>query len=116
MTTTGAVALYVTCPSLAVADTIALHLLAARLAGSVNILPGAHSLYWWKGRIERADEVVLIAKTMAGRVDGGNRRHRRRPPLRYAGDRRLRHHRRQPPLSRLARGGSPRRAAEPDFG
>jgi len=68
MTTTGAVALYVTCPSLAVADTIALHLLEARLAGSVNILPGAHSVYWWKGRIERADEVVLIAKTMAGRV------------------------------------------------
>jgi periplasmic divalent cation tolerance protein len=69
MTTTGTVALFVTCPSLAVADSIALRLLAARLAGSVNILPGAHSLYWWKGQIERADEVVLIAKTMAGRVD-----------------------------------------------
>jgi periplasmic divalent cation tolerance protein len=69
MTTTGAVALYVTCPSLEVADAIALRLVAARLAGSANIVPGAHSFYWWKGQIERADEVVLIAKTMAGQVE-----------------------------------------------
>lgn len=69
MTTTGAVALFVTCPSMAVADTIGLHLVEARLAGSVNILPGAHSVYRWKGRIERADEVVLIVKTMASRVE-----------------------------------------------
>lgn len=66
---TGAVALYVTCPSLEVADAIAARLVETRLAGGVNVVPGAHSLYWWKGRIERADEVVLIAKTMAARVN-----------------------------------------------
>src|SRR5260221_7844189 len=68
MTNTGAVLVSVTCPSSEVADNIAMRLLEARLAGSVNILPGAHSFYWWKGRIERADEVVLIAKTMAPSV------------------------------------------------
>ncbi len=64
-----AVALYVTCPTPEVAEAIAMRLVESRLAGSVNIIPGARSLYWWKGRIERADEVVLIAKTMADRVD-----------------------------------------------
>jgi periplasmic divalent cation tolerance protein len=69
MTGTGAVALCVTCPTMAVADAIAMRLVEDRLAASVNIIPGAHSLYWWKGRIERADEVVLVAKTLAPRVD-----------------------------------------------
>jgi periplasmic divalent cation tolerance protein len=69
MTSTSAIALYVTCPTVAVADAIAMRLVEARLAASVNIIPGAHSLYWWKGRIERADEVVLVAKTMAARID-----------------------------------------------
>jgi periplasmic divalent cation tolerance protein len=69
MTGTGAIALYVTCPTMAVADAIAMRLVEDRLAASVNIIPGAHSLYWWKGRIERADEVVLVAKTLAPRVD-----------------------------------------------
>jgi periplasmic divalent cation tolerance protein len=69
MTGTGAIALYVTCPTMAVADAIAMRLVEDRLAASVNIIPGAHSLYWWKGRIERADEVVLVAKTLAARVD-----------------------------------------------
>jgi periplasmic divalent cation tolerance protein len=69
MTSTGAIALYVTCPTMAVADAIAMRLVEDRLAASVNVIPGAHSLYWWKGRIERADEVVLVAKTLAARVD-----------------------------------------------
>src|SRR5689334_6396842 len=64
-----AVVLYVTCPDIAVAEAIAMRLLEKRLAGSANIVPGARSFYWWKGRIERADEVVLIAKTMAARVE-----------------------------------------------
>ena len=69
MSSTGAIALFVTCPSVAVADAIAQRLVEARLAASVNVIPGAHSLYWWKGRIERADEVILIAKTVVARVE-----------------------------------------------
>jgi periplasmic divalent cation tolerance protein len=69
MISTGATALYVTCPSVAVADAIAQRLVEARLAASVNVIPGVHSFYWWKGRIERADEVILIAKTVAARIE-----------------------------------------------
>jgi periplasmic divalent cation tolerance protein len=30
------------------------------------ILPGMISHYWWQGKIERAEEVVMIVKTRAG--------------------------------------------------
>ena len=36
-----------------------------RLAACVNILPGMISHYWWEGKIERAEEVVMIIKTRA---------------------------------------------------
>ena len=36
-----------------------------RLAACVNILPGMIPHYWWEGKIERAEEVVMIIKTRA---------------------------------------------------
>ena len=63
-TENGAVALYVTCPDPTGAETIGQALVEARLAASVNILPGARSIYWWRGKIERAGEAVMVVKTM----------------------------------------------------
>ena len=40
-----------------------------RLAACVNILPGMISHYWWKGKIERAEEVVMIFKTRASMAE-----------------------------------------------
>ena len=40
-------------------------LVEQRLAACVNILPGMISHYWWKGALERAQEVVSIFKTRA---------------------------------------------------
>lgn len=40
-------------------------LLKERLAACVTALPGAESAYWWKGKIERSAEVVLLIKTRA---------------------------------------------------
>ena len=40
-------------------------LVERRLAACVNILPGMTSHYWWKGVLERAQEVVAIFKTRA---------------------------------------------------
>ena len=40
-------------------------LVERRLCACVNILPGMVSLYWWQGKIDRGDEVVMIIKTRA---------------------------------------------------
>lgn len=52
-----------TCPSLEVAETLACQLLQKRLAACVNILPGVRSLYWWEGKIETAQEHLLLIKS-----------------------------------------------------
>ncbi|HJP37510.1 MAG: divalent-cation tolerance protein CutA [Gammaproteobacteria bacterium] len=54
-----------TCPSQQEADAVATALLGERLAACVNQLPGIRSLYRWKGRITRDDEVLLLIKTSA---------------------------------------------------
>ena len=53
---------YITNPNKKEAKRIALHLLKKKLVACVNIFP-IESLYWWKGKIEKAKEFVLIAKT-----------------------------------------------------
>ena len=55
--------IYITCSSEIEAETVGSMLVEKRLAACVNILPGMRSLYWWQGRVERGEEVVLIAKT-----------------------------------------------------
>ncbi len=54
---------YVTAPNYEEAESIGKTLLKERLAACVNILDGMRSLYWWEGKIDEADEVVLIVKT-----------------------------------------------------
>ena len=54
---------YVTAPDLAEAESLARLAVEARLAACANVLPGMRSLYWWRGRLEQADEVVLLFKT-----------------------------------------------------
>jgi len=57
--------LYATAPDAATAEAIAGALIEARLAACVNILRGMHSVYRWEGRVETAEEVVLVVKTTA---------------------------------------------------
>lgn len=54
---------YMTCENLAEAENIGSILVERRLVACVNILGGMKSMYWWKGKVETAQEVVLIAKT-----------------------------------------------------
>lgn len=54
-----------TCPDAETADRIAAQLVEAGLAACVNILPGVRSVYRWQGRLERADEHLLLIKTRA---------------------------------------------------
>jgi periplasmic divalent cation tolerance protein len=60
---TDKVVAYSTCGSAEEARRIALHLVERRVAACVNILPGIHSVYRWKGAIEEAAEWMLIIKT-----------------------------------------------------
>lgn len=60
-----AVLVYTTWPSIVEAEGAGRRIVERRLAACVNILPGMVSHYWWKGQIERAEEVVMIVKTRA---------------------------------------------------
>ncbi len=51
------------CDSEEQAERIARRLVEQRLAACVNILPGARSVYRWKGKIENSTELVLIIKS-----------------------------------------------------
>ena len=64
-----AVFVYTTYPSLVEAERIGKAVLDRRLAACVNILPGMISHYWWQGKIERGEEVVMIIKTRASLAD-----------------------------------------------
>lgn len=61
----SAIFIYVTTPSAAEARTIAEAVVADRLAACANIIPGMQSIYHWEGKIEEAQETVVIFKTRA---------------------------------------------------
>jgi periplasmic divalent cation tolerance protein len=60
-----AVLVYTTWPSIVEAEAAGRKIVERRLAACVNILPGMISHYWWEGKIERAEEVVMMIKTRA---------------------------------------------------
>lgn len=50
-------------PDAEVARTISRTLVEEQLAACANLLPGAESVYWWKGVIESSVEVMAFFKT-----------------------------------------------------
>jgi uncharacterized protein involved in tolerance to divalent cations len=55
--------IYVTCESEGSARQIATALVQEQLAACVNILPNIQSVYRWKGKLETANEYLLIIKS-----------------------------------------------------
>lgn len=63
------IVVFITVDSQENAQKIANKLLTERKAACVNIIPQVESQYWWQGKIESANELLLIAKTRAELLD-----------------------------------------------
>jgi periplasmic divalent cation tolerance protein len=58
----------ITTPNRSVSERISKGLVEKKLAACVNRVPGLHSRYWWKGKIETAREELLLVKTQQRRL------------------------------------------------
>ena len=58
----------VTAPDLKTARLLAKAALQARLAACATLVPKIESHYWWQGKLERGNEVLLLFKTSNARL------------------------------------------------
>lgn len=65
----SALIVHCTCPDAASAERIAAALVETGLAACVQQLPGLRSTFLWQGRVEQADEILLLIKTSDDRLD-----------------------------------------------
>ena len=61
--------IFITASNAAEAGNIAASLVKEKLAACANVVGGVSSTYWWKGNIETADEVLVIAKSKTALVE-----------------------------------------------
>lgn len=57
------IVILITAPNKKEAKLIAGRLLKARLAACVNIIDNISSIFWWKAKIDKAKEVLLVIKS-----------------------------------------------------
>ena len=62
-TNTPYIVILITAKDKTEATQIARGLLKAKLIACANIIEGVQSLFWWQGKIDRSQEVLLILKT-----------------------------------------------------
>jgi periplasmic divalent cation tolerance protein len=55
----------VTAPNAKIARQLARAALQTRLAACANLIAGVESHYWWRGKIEKSAEVLIVFKTRA---------------------------------------------------
>lgn len=55
---------YITCKNKKEAGKIGMALLKKRLAACFVVIPWVESIYWWKGRITKSREAILLVKTL----------------------------------------------------
>src|ERR1051325_4318658 len=58
----------VTAPDLNAARKLAKAALRAGLVGCVNLVPKIESHYWWQGKLENANEVLMVLKGVKERL------------------------------------------------
>jgi periplasmic divalent cation tolerance protein len=54
----------VTAPNLKTARALAQAALTARLVACANLVPKLESHYWWRGKLEKSAEVLVMMKTL----------------------------------------------------
>lgn len=54
---------FVTVPGLKDGNRMSKEILTSRLAACVTVIPGVRSMYWWEGKLARANEAMLVVKT-----------------------------------------------------
>ena len=58
------IVIFVTCASKKEAKKIAKNLLNTKLIACANIIEDVKSLFWWKGKVDKATESLIIIKTV----------------------------------------------------
>jgi periplasmic divalent cation tolerance protein len=64
----GFAVVLVTAPDVKVARKLAKACLESRVAACVNIIPRLESHYWWEGKVECGNELLLLIKTTTTRL------------------------------------------------
>src|SRR5262249_23178890 len=59
---------FVTAPNLRTARMLAKAALTRRLIACANLIPKLESHYWWKGKIETGNEVLMVLKTRSSKL------------------------------------------------
>lgn len=59
---------FVTAPDLKTARKLAIAALEARAAACANLVPGLESHYWWRGKLESSEEILIVFKTARSRL------------------------------------------------
>ena len=60
---TDHIVVFNTCGSPGEAEALAKRLVEESLAACVNVIPQILSYYWWKGKVEKSPESLLVIKT-----------------------------------------------------
>ena len=63
------VVFFITCAHYNEADKIANELLTGKLVACANILLHSESIFWWQKKINRASEIIIIAKTAQSKIN-----------------------------------------------
>ncbi|MCB4792101.1 MAG: divalent-cation tolerance protein CutA [Elusimicrobia bacterium] len=63
------IVVFITCANKKEADKIANLLVKEKLCACGNSLKGVRSIYWWKGKIEKSNEVLLLCKSVKIKLD-----------------------------------------------
>ncbi len=66
---TDKIVVFSSCSTSEEAQKLARHLVEARVAACVNVIPGAYSVFRWEGKVEDASEWILIIKTTRPRLE-----------------------------------------------